>query len=61
MLGAERLLYCRLGAETLVVRTDESLGLAPDLGSTLYVQPKEGRVHWFDGKTGLRMVVGNSR
>jgi sn-glycerol 3-phosphate transport system ATP-binding protein len=56
MLGAERLLYCRLGAETLVVRTDESLGLAPDLGSTLYVQPKEGRVHWFDGTSGLRLT-----
>ncbi|MES2400611.1 MAG: sn-glycerol-3-phosphate ABC transporter ATP-binding protein UgpC, partial [Pseudomonadota bacterium] len=35
MLGAERLVYCRLGDEFLIVRTDESLSIAPEIGSTI--------------------------
>ena len=57
MLGAERLLYCRLGGlagEQLVVRTDESVS-APALGQTLGFTPRVDRVHHFDAATGLRI------
>ncbi|MBC7445816.1 MAG: sn-glycerol-3-phosphate import ATP-binding protein UgpC [Polaromonas sp.] len=55
MLGAERLLYCRLGDEFLIVRTDESLSLAPSIGQTLQVAPRPDRLHWFDAATGQRL------
>ncbi|MDB5777966.1 MAG: sn-glycerol-3-phosphate import ATP-binding protein UgpC [Polaromonas sp.] len=55
MLGAERLLYCRLGDEFLIVRTDESLSLAPEIGQTLHVTPRPDRLHWFDAATGQRL------
>ena len=55
MLGAERLLYCRMGDEFLIVRTDESLSLAPTIGATLHVMPRPDRLHWFDAATGNRL------
>ncbi len=55
MLGAERLLYCRMGDEFLIVRTDESLSLAPTVGATLHVMPRTDRLHWFDTATGNRL------
>ena len=55
MLGAERLLYCRLGDEFLVVRTDESLSSAPAPGASLRVTPRDDRLHWFDAATGKRL------
>jgi sn-glycerol 3-phosphate transport system ATP-binding protein len=55
MLGAERLLYCRLGDEFLIVRTDESLSSAPTIGATLHVAPRPDRLHWFDAATGNRI------
>ena len=55
MLGAERLLYCRLGDEFLIVRTDESLSSAPTIGATLHVTPRADRLHWFDTATGQRL------
>jgi len=55
MLGAERLLYCRMGGEFMVVRTDESLSAAPEIGATLRVTPRADRLHWFDAATGKRM------
>jgi sn-glycerol 3-phosphate transport system ATP-binding protein len=55
MLGAERLLYCRLGDEFLIVRTDESLSTAPTIGATLHVTPRPDRLHWFDAATGKRL------
>ncbi|WP_309678486.1 sn-glycerol-3-phosphate import ATP-binding protein UgpC [Polaromonas sp.] len=55
MLGAERLVYCRLGDEFLIVRTDESLTSAPDIGATLHVTPRADRLHWFDADTGKRI------
>jgi sn-glycerol 3-phosphate transport system ATP-binding protein len=54
MLGAERLLYCRLGDEFLIVRTDESLSTAPTIGAALHVTPRSDRLHWFDAATGQR-------
>jgi sn-glycerol 3-phosphate transport system ATP-binding protein len=55
MLGAERLLYCRLGAEFVIVRTDESLSSAPEIGATIYVMPRADRLHWFDTASGKRL------
>ncbi len=55
MLGAERLVYCRMGDEFLIVRTDESLSSAPTIGATLYVTPRADRLHWFDAATGHRL------
>ena len=55
MLGAERLLYCRMGDEFLIVRTDESLSSAPTIGATLHVMPRADRLHWFDAVTGRRL------
>ncbi len=54
MLGAERLLYCRLGDEHLVVRTDEATP-APALGQTIALRPRPDRVHHFDAATGIRV------
>ncbi len=56
MLGAERLLYCRLGEEQLVVRTDEGV-LAPALGQTISLMPRADRVHHFDAGSGLRIAA----
>ena len=55
MLGAERLVYCRIGEETLIVRTDESLSVAPELGTTIHVAPRVDRLHWFDADSGQRL------
>ena len=54
MLGAERLLYCRLGDEQLVVRTDEATA-APGLGQKIALTPRADRLHNFDAATGLRI------
>ena len=54
MLGAERLLYCRLGDEHLVVRTEEATA-APALGQTIGLLPRIDRVHHFDAATGMRI------
>jgi sn-glycerol 3-phosphate transport system ATP-binding protein len=54
MLGAERLVYARLGEETLVVRINESV-IPPVLGSTVQATPRADRLHWFDAHTNLRL------
>jgi len=54
MLGAERLLYCRLGDEQLVVRTEEATA-APALGQSIGLLPRAERVHHFDADTGMRV------
>ncbi len=54
MLGAERLVYCQMDGEFLIVRMDESQP-SPQLGQTLHVQPRPDRLHWFDSATGLRL------
>ncbi len=54
LLGAERLIYARLGAEQVIVRSEEGQPTpAPD--STIHVAPREDRVHWFDAATGKRL------
>ena len=55
MLGAERLVYCHIGDEFLIVRTDESLSIAPEIGATIHVTPRPDRLHWFDSSTGHRL------
>jgi sn-glycerol 3-phosphate transport system ATP-binding protein len=54
MLGAERLVYGRLGAESLIVRMDESQP-SPVLGATIHVAPRTDRLHWFDSASGQRL------
>jgi sn-glycerol 3-phosphate transport system ATP-binding protein len=54
MLGAERLVYCRLGDEQLIVRTGEDHA-PPVPGSTIHVTPRADRLHWFDSDSGKRL------
>ncbi|MEN9588400.1 MAG: sn-glycerol-3-phosphate transporter ATP-binding protein UgpC [Pseudomonadota bacterium] len=54
LLGAERLLYCRLQDESLIVRIHEEQQ-APKVGATIYVKPRPDRLHLFDAHTGLRL------
>lgn len=56
LLGAERLVYASLGAESLIIRTHEDQG-APTIGSTVQVRPRQDRLHWFDRSTGHRIEV----
>ena len=53
MLGAERLVYLRLGTEQLIARIDESAPV-PDVGQRVQVTPRAERLHWFDASSGLR-------
>ena len=55
MLGAERLVYGRLGDEQLIVRTEES-DACPTLGATIHVTPRPERLHWFDAATTKRLA-----
>jgi len=54
LLGAERLVYGRVGSEQLIVRIDES-STSPAAGDTIRVAAREDRLHWFDGETGKRL------
>ncbi|MBL0943104.1 MAG: sn-glycerol-3-phosphate import ATP-binding protein UgpC [Hydrogenophaga sp.] len=54
LLGAERLLHCRLGDEAVIIRTHEDEG-APAVGSTIRAKPREDRLHWFDAATQRRV------
>ena len=54
MLGAERLVYARMGQEPLIVRTDEG-DPAPAAGDTIHVTPRADRVHWFDAESKRRI------
>jgi sn-glycerol 3-phosphate transport system ATP-binding protein len=53
LLGAERLIYGRVGGEQIIVRVEENVPTpAPD--SVIHVAPREDRIHWFDAATGKR-------
>ena len=54
LLGAERLLYCRLQDEALIVRIHEEQP-APKVGDTIHAKPRADRTHLFDAHTGLRV------
>ena len=54
LLGAERLVYCRVGDEQLIVRMDEGKP-APVAGAAVHIALQEERVHWFDAESGKRL------
>jgi sn-glycerol 3-phosphate transport system ATP-binding protein len=54
LLGAERLIYGRLGEEPITIRVEESAA-APKPDSTIHVRPREDRMHWFDAGSGKRI------
>jgi sn-glycerol 3-phosphate transport system ATP-binding protein len=54
MLGAERLIYGRMGDEQIIVRVEENRP-APAAGQVIRVRPREDRLHWFDASSGRRM------
>jgi sn-glycerol 3-phosphate transport system ATP-binding protein len=54
VLGAERLVYAKLGPWALILRTDDSQ-LRPEIGQTLHVRPQAGKLHWFDAETQTRI------
>jgi sn-glycerol 3-phosphate transport system ATP-binding protein len=55
MLGAERLVYCRLGDSLFTVRLDATLP-APAPGSSLTVAIEARHLHWFDPQTQQRVA-----
>jgi sn-glycerol 3-phosphate transport system ATP-binding protein len=54
VLGAERLIYGKLGTTILVVRADDS-HQHPQVGETLHMTPQPGKLHWFDASTHKRI------
>ena len=56
MLGAERLVYARLGTEALILRIDETTA-APLPGQTVFATPRPDRLHWFDAISGQRTAA----
>jgi sn-glycerol 3-phosphate transport system ATP-binding protein len=56
LLGAERLIYGRLGDEQVIVRHEEG-PMAPVTEAVIHVRPREHRVHWFDVATGKRLTA----
>jgi sn-glycerol 3-phosphate transport system ATP-binding protein len=56
LLGAERLIYGRLGAEQVIVRHEEG-PLVPVTEAVIHVRPREDRVHWFDAASGKRIAT----
>jgi sn-glycerol 3-phosphate transport system ATP-binding protein len=54
LLGAERLIYARVGDEQIIVRVEEA-GPSPAPDSTIHVAPRPERLHWFDATTGKRI------
>ena len=54
LLGAERLVYCSMGPDTLIVRIQEDQ-TAPAAGTVIFVKPRADRMHYFDAETGKRI------
>jgi sn-glycerol 3-phosphate transport system ATP-binding protein len=54
LLGAERLVYCSMGPDALIVRIQEDQ-LVPQVGTTIFVKPRADRLHYFDAETGKRI------
>ena len=55
MLGAERLVYCRLGDTLFTVRIEGTLP-PPKPGDLLPLQIAAERLHWFDSTTQARVA-----
>ncbi|WP_332813523.1 sn-glycerol-3-phosphate ABC transporter ATP-binding protein UgpC [Ramlibacter sp.] len=56
LLGAERLIYGRIGTEPIIVRSEEAQA-APAAHSVIRVRPREDRLHWFDAGSGKRLAA----
>jgi sn-glycerol 3-phosphate transport system ATP-binding protein len=54
MLGAERLVYGRLGEAPFTLRIEATLA-PPQAGQTVQLQVRPEHLHWFDAGTGLRV------
>jgi sn-glycerol 3-phosphate transport system ATP-binding protein len=54
MLGAERLIYGKIGEHMLIVRCDAGQA-APRVGERVSARPMPGKLHWFDASTQLRL------
>jgi sn-glycerol 3-phosphate transport system ATP-binding protein len=54
LLGAERLVYGRLGGEQIIVRSEENQAV-PAPQSVIHVAPRQDRLHWFDASSGKRL------
>ena len=54
LLGAERLLYGKVGGEEVTVRVEEGSAY-PRPGETAQIVPREDRLHWFSQETGKRI------
>ncbi len=57
LLGAERLIYGRLGDEQVIVRNEEERHAVAPPDSVIHVRPREDRVHWFDAASGKRIAA----
>ena len=53
-LGADRLIHTRLGAQDLILRTGDEVDPPP--GSALDVDFPAAAIHWFDARSGQRIV-----
>ena len=56
LLGAERLLYGKVGAEDVTVRVEEGRPY-PKPGETTRIAARADRLHWFDQATGQRITA----
>jgi len=54
LLGAERLIYGRIGDEQIIMRADES-AVPPEVGATVQMAARKDRLHWFDAGSGKRI------
>ena len=54
MLGAERLVYGRMGGAAFTLRIEATL-VPPRAGDTLRLSVKPVHLHWFDNATGHRV------
>lgn len=54
LLGAERLLYGKVGDESVTVRVEEGKPY-PKPGETAQIWARQDRLHWFDAETGKRV------
>jgi len=54
LLGAERLIYGKVGGEEVTVRVEEGRPY-PRPGETAHIVPREDRLHWFDLESGKRV------
>jgi len=54
MLGAERLVYGRLGDAAFTLRI-EGIRTPPKAGETVQLRVEPGNMHWFDAATGQRV------